>query len=116
MDDHVGLGQSDPAVAVQSQSVGGDVAGHGPDPPARRGEAVRTELGAEPVEAVVAQDLPLEAPLGVGAPAVAHQEGELHLGDGAQQALHQCGAHESRGAGDEDALAGQGVGDHGAPV
>jgi hypothetical protein len=69
------------------------------------------ELASQPVEAVVAQDLPADA-LGLApAPGPHHQE-EVAVGDGSEQSLHQRGAEEARGSGDGDAPAGERLTDH----
>ena len=113
VDHHVGLGQRGPSVVVEAEPVGADVAADRPDPRRHLGEAVGSELAAQPVEAVVAQHLALQAPLGGGAATVADQQRELHVGHAAQQSLDQRGADEAGRAGDEDPRAGQTVDDHG---
>ena len=76
-------------------------------------EAV-AELAAQPVEAVVAEDLARGA-LGRRWPSArADEHDDLAVGHAAQQALDERRAEEARRAGDGDAPAGELVGDHDA--
>jgi hypothetical protein len=112
VDDDVARGERGPIVLAEPEAVGADVAGDGAHAP--RGhllEALAAELGPQPVERVVPEDLPLHPPLRRGPPAGADQEHELAVRHLAQQPLDECGADEAGGAGDGDALAGQRVGD-----
>ena len=78
-------------------------------------EAV-AELLAQAVEAVVLQDL-LGGPLHRRRPpAGPDEEDDLAVGDAAEDALDQGGSEEPGGAGDEEALTGQGVADAGHPI
>jgi len=114
VDDHGARRQDGAVRLVEAEAVGADVAGDHLDPPGHQfvdglGPA---GLGAEAVEGVVADDLALH-PLGGGGPATGpDQQDQLAAGYRAHEALHDGGAEEPGGAGDGDALAGQGVGDH----
>ena len=63
------------------------------------------ELGAQAVEAVVLDHLAGQPGGGVGPAPGAHQDGDLGLGDAAQDPLDEGGAQEAGGARDEEALA-----------
>src|SRR3546814_172305 len=76
------------------------------------GEAVLAVLLAQPVEGVVAEDLPLGPLLDGGAPARTDQQDELAAGHGAQKPLDERGAEEASAPGDRDALAVEALGDH----
>jgi len=69
-----------------------------------RVEAV-AELGPQAIEAVVAQDLPLQAVGGAGPPAGPDEDGDLAVGDGSEQPLDQRRAEKAGGASHCDALA-----------
>ena len=73
-------------------------------------EAV-AELVAQAVEAVVAHHLACQAGRGVRPARRAHEHDHLAPRDGAQEALDEGRAQEAGGPRDEDALAGQGLGD-----
>ena len=66
------------------------------------------QLGAEAVEGVVLQQLPLDPPGGGRALAVAHEQDQVAVGHTTQQPLDERRADEPGRAGDGDALAGQG--------
>ena len=107
-------GEGGAAGVVEAEPVGADVAGDGRDPLGhQRGEAVLAVLLAEPVEGVVAEDLPLGPLLDGGPAARADEQHELAVGHAAQQPLDERGAEEAGAAGDGDALAGELLGDHG---
>ena len=103
---------------VEAEAVGADVAGHHLHPAGDHLVEGRlaAELLAEPVEAVVLEDLALGALLDGAHAAGPDEEHELAAGGRSQQALDQSGAHEAGGAGDEDALAGKVVPDHAGSV
>ncbi len=92
------------AGAVQAEPVDADVAGHDVDPAVHLGREAVPELGAEPVEAVVPEDLAAH-PVGRAPPSRADQQGHLAIRDGPQQALGEGGAEEAGRAGDGDAPA-----------
>ena len=69
------------------------------------------ELGAQLVEAVVAQDLALGPLRRRRAPGGAHQDRDAAVGHGPQQPLDEGGAEEAGRPGDQDALAGQELAD-----
>ena len=97
-----------PSVAT-SPATADDPGGHGVV------EAV-AELLAEPVEAVVLEDL-LGGPLHRRGPATgADEQDDLAVGDAAEDALDQGRPEEPGGAGDEESPAGQGVADAGHPI
>ncbi len=113
VDDDVAEGESGAARVVEGQAIGAHVAADGVDPLSHHvGEAVLAVLGAQPIEGVVAEDLPL-GPLLHGGPATrADEQDELAAGHAAQQPLDQGRAEEPRAPGDGDALAVQALRDH----
>ena len=108
----VAAGYPLPAGVVEPQAIDTNVAGHTGDPLlAEPLEFVVAQLVAQPVEDVVADDLPADALLHAAA-AGAHQQHQLHLGHAPKQPLHQCGAQEPGRAGDCQPLARQRIRDH----
>ena len=118
VDDGVAAGEDRPSGLVEPEPVGADVAGHHLNAAGDHLVEGRlaAELLAEPVEAVVLEDLALGALLDGAHAAGPDEEHELAVGGRSQQALDQSGAHEAGGAGDEDALAGKVVPDHAGSV
>ena len=110
VDDHVGRGQRGPPGVVEPEAVLAHVAGHGLDPAGHLiGEGV-AQLVAQPVEAVVLDDLASHPRGGVGPASRPDQHRDVRLGQAAHDPLDQGGAQEAGGAGDEEALAGGGPG------
>ena len=73
VDDDVAGGQGGPALVVEPEAILPDVAGDGPDPAGHLGGEAVAQLGAEAVEAVVADHLagqagPRHRPVGRGGP------------------------------------------------
>ncbi len=94
MDDGVGRAPQRSIGIVQSETVSGDVAGHGRD---ARGDGVVEVVAmglAEPIERVVLEDLSLRSTRGRCAATVADEQDQLTVRDTAQQPLDQCGADE----------------------
>ena len=113
MNHDVATGQHRSPVVVESEAVGGHVAGDGRQPFGHHRFEPVTELLAEPVEAVVAENLPAD-PVSGGLPAArTHQHDDPAARHRPEQPLNQGGTQEAGGAGDGDALAGQAVSDHG---
>lgn len=71
-----------------------------------------TEFAAESVEAIVAKDLALGSLLDGASPPRTDEQHQLTTRRAAQESLDQRGAEKASGAGDEDALAAEGIGDH----
>jgi hypothetical protein len=112
VDDDVAAGQRGPALVVEAEAVGADVAGDRGDPPGDLVVEPVAQLPAQPVEGVVAEDL-APGPLGdARALARADQQHQLAPRHRPQQPLDQGGAEEPGAAGDGDALAVEGLGDH----
>jgi hypothetical protein len=112
VDDDVAAGQGGPSLVVEAEPVGADVAGDRRDPPGHLVVEPVAELPAQRVEGVVAEDLAL-GPLGDARPlARADEQHQLAAGHRAQQPLDERGAEEAGAAGDGDALAVEGLGDH----
>ena len=97
--------------AVEPQAVDAHVARHHEDPPVHLGVEPVAELAAQPVEAVVPEDL-AAYPVRRAAPAGPHEQGDLAVGNASQQSFGQGGPEEAGGAGDGDSAAGQGLGEH----
>ena len=89
-------------VGVEPEPIGADVAGDHVDALGHLGEAVGTQLGAQPVEAVVAEQLAVDPSGGAGSSAVADEEVDPDVGHAAQETLDQSGPDEPGGPGDED--------------
>ena len=70
-------------------------------------------LVAQTVEGVVAEEFLGHTHLRGAPPAGSHQEHELGVGAGTQEAFHEGGADEPGRAGDEDSSSSESVGDHG---
>ena len=116
VDHHVAAGQGVEPGGVQTEPVGGHVAGHRAHPGVHLVVEPVAQLLTQAVEAVVLQDL-LGRPLtGRGPPAGADQQDDPAVGDAAQDAFDQGGPQEPGGAGDEEAPARQGVTDAGHPI
>ena len=73
---------------------------------------VASDLGSEPVERVVAEDLPSRSLPDRGPPPGPEEQDELGVGDGPEQPFDERRAQEAGGAGDGDPLAGQSFPDH----
>jgi len=69
VDDHVTAGEERPSVRVEAKPLLPDVPGDDAEPPRGLGVEAVAELGPQAIEAVVAQDLPLQAVGGAGPPA-----------------------------------------------
>ena len=88
------------------------VTGHDRDAAGADFVEVAAPCAAQPLEGVVAEDLPLDTAVHVGTAAWPHQQHQLAVGDRAQQPFDESSAQESSCTGDGDALSGQRVGDH----
>ncbi len=109
MDHDVALREPLAAGLVESETIGGDIPGHGLHPGGHLGLEAVAELVAEAVEAVVPQDL-LGGPLPGGRTTPgADQQDDLAVGNVPENALHQGCSQKSGGPGDEEPLAGQSV-------
>ena len=96
------------------ESVGADVAGDRAHPArGHLGEPVLAEVGAQPVEGVVLQDLPLHPLVDRRALARADEQGDLAVRHRSQQALEHRSAQEAGGTGEEELLASQRFTNHG---
>ena len=116
VDDDVARGERRTTGVVEPEAVGGDVAGDDLRPVAATSSskaALPPTLVAQPVEAVVLEDLPLGPLLDRPHPPAPHQQDELAVRHGSEQPLDQRRPEETGGAGDGDALAGELVADHG---
>ena len=104
-----------PVGLVEAEAVGADVAGDRAHTARRHlvERRARPSVGAQAVEGVVAEDLPLDPLRGGGAAPGPHQQHQLAVRHLAEQPLDEGGADEAGRAGDGDALAGQRLGDHG---
>ena len=112
VDDGGAGGEQGPALVVEAEPVDRHVARDHRDPPGHLGVEAVAQLGPQAAEGVVAEDLPL-GPGGRGRPPPAPDEqDQLAVGHRAQQSLDQGRAQEPGGAGDADALPGQGLSDH----
>ena len=80
---------------------------------AHSGELLGTELGAQSIERVVAQDLAGEALVDARTTTGAHEQDDLAVGHRPQESFEEVGPEEPGGAGDEQPLAGQRLADHG---
>ena len=104
-------------MVVQPESVGADVAGDRGDPPrCHLGERFPSglgELGSQPVEGVVLEDLPFGPFGGAGSLSGTDEQHEVAVGHAAQQPFHERRADEPGGPRDGDGLAGERLGDHG---
>jgi hypothetical protein len=116
VDDHLRGGELRPTVGIEAQAVGADVAGDRGHPAGDHLVEAAAELGPQPVERVVLEDLLAGTLGGGGATAAADQQEQLAVGDAAQQPLDQRGADEAGRSGDGDAFARERLGDHGGHV
>jgi hypothetical protein len=117
VDHDVAPGEERGVVGGQPQAVGPDVAGDHPEATTGLGrQAVASPVRPQAVERAVAQDLTLDALGGRRPAAGSHQQHQLAVGDGSQQALDQRRADEARRSGDGDPLASERLGDHGSIV
>ncbi len=105
-----------PALLVEAEAVGGHIAGHGGHPGGHLGVEAVPVLLAQPVEAVVLEDLLGRALHGRGPPSRPDQQRHLAVRDAAEDPLDQGRAEESGGTGDEELPAGQGVTDAGHQI
>ena len=103
---------------VQAEPVGADVAADGHDAARQHGFEVLCcvlQLGLQPVECVVLEDLAPHALGGVVAFAGANEQDQRAAGDAAQQTLDERSAHEPGAARDGDSLVRELFGDHAVP-
>ena len=108
MEHGVARRQRGAAFVIESEPIGADVAGNGPDTPGRHlGEALFAQVGAQPVEGVVLQDLPLHSLVDRRTLARPDEQDDLAVRHRSQQALEHGGAQEAGGAGEEEPLASQ---------
>ncbi len=123
MDGEVASGEGGQTLVVETEPVGGHVAGHPHHPPVAHvvealtlptahGRGVVGVGGPESPEGVVAEDVAFDPVLGTSPPGP-DDENELAVGDGPQQTLDERGAEEPRGAGDGDACLAQLLPNHG---
>ena len=104
MDDYVGLRQGAPAGFVEAETVAPDVTGDGAHPLADHLGKLIAELCAQPVEAVVLDDLAGEPSGCVGTAAGPHENGHLRAGYTAEDPLDQGCPQEAGRPRDEEAL------------
>jgi TetR/AcrR family transcriptional regulator len=110
--DDVAGGQKGAALVVEPKAVYTDIAGDRGDPATHLGGEPVAQLGPEPVESVIAQHLAAQAFLNGGAAARTNEKHQLTAGNSMQEALHERGAEEARGASDGDAFTRQLLCDH----
>ena len=115
VDDHVGACEEPAPLVVEPQAVLPDVAGHRDQSPGGLGVEAVPELGAQPIEAVVADHLPLHPLSGRRSPPGSDEHDDLGIGDRPQDALDQRSAQEPGGPGDEDPAPRQGLDDRHGP-
>ena len=117
MDDRVARPEHLAIGVGQGEAIAADVAADRRDPSRRQlGEAIATVLLAEPVEGVVLEQLALDALCRRRPLAVAHEQHQLTVGHGAEQALDQRRPDESGRPGDGDARSRERLSDHGLQV
>ncbi len=108
VNDSVARGQRGAAFVVEAEAIGTDVARNGPHSASGHlGEALFAQVGAQPVEGVVLQDLALHPLVDRRALARADEQHDLAVRHRPQQALEHGGAQEAGGAGEEEPLASQ---------
>src|SRR5205807_4144033 len=97
---------------VESKTVDADVAGKHRKPAGHLEVEAIAELGPQLVEGVVAQDLTVDACLGVRTTARPNEHDDFALRDRAEQPLDKSRAEKARRSGDANAFAREGLTDH----